>query len=117
MGKQIVRVIQGVGQWGGMLKSNSTLETEASRVSCRPKPKRPNQSKLGPKSREERHLDYLTTGLSLLKGQEVVVQLVQDPGWVVAWGMRLASHDRRWTAMSRRWIKSQARARSNPAAE
>ena len=73
---------------GGMSKSNSTLETEASRVSRGPKPKNTQKAKtLGPKSREIRHPDYWTTGdLCLFQRHEVVIQFVEDPGWVVAWG-------------------------------
>ena len=70
-----------------MAKSNSTLETEASRVIRGPKPK--NTQKIQntrTKVQGNHHEYYWTAGLRLLKGQEVIVQLVEDPGWVVAWG-------------------------------
>ena len=64
---------QGAGEWGGeMSKSNSTLETEASRENRRPKPK--NTEKIQTRTKVQgSHHEYCTTHLGFLQGQYMTI--------------------------------------------
>ena len=59
---------------GGMSKSNSTLETEASRVIRGPKPKNTQETKNTRTKVQGSHHEYKTTRLGFLQGYMAIAQ-------------------------------------------